>query len=148
MCLQIFLKVIGGPNVIRGVFIFWLFIVKPTVWISIKKTYPKTVKFILAPINKVLKKFGLSPINVYPPLPFQLTSLDVNRRNIVSTSTRLRRSLIVYTREDFFKRFFIVDLLAKFFNFFNFFVFLPLLFKLYSGRVQLRIGNVVWLLFY
>jgi hypothetical protein len=140
-CLQIALKVVGGLNVIRGLLIFWLFIVKTSVWISTKKTHPKTVRFILAPINKVLKMFGLSPIDPSPPIQtFQLRSLP----NPVSTRlSSISGSLIAYTRDHFLERFFLVAVIIKFLKFFNILVFLPFIFKLYRERVQLRGNNVV-----
>ena len=41
---QILLRILQGINMIRGVFIFLIFIWKPTIWKAIKETHPRLAK--------------------------------------------------------------------------------------------------------
>jgi hypothetical protein len=43
---QLFLRIIGGLNMLRGLFIFLVFIFKRSVWEMIKKKHPRMAKWI------------------------------------------------------------------------------------------------------
>ena len=64
---------------IKGFFLFLIFICKPSVWIMTKKQHPKLVKVLTWPINMFLKRFNRS-IDV--GIPLQNVSSRVTKTTI------------------------------------------------------------------
>ena len=59
---QLALRILGGLNMIRGFFIFLVFICKESVWKMTEKKHPKLARALSRPVRFVREKcFGIEP---------------------------------------------------------------------------------------
>ena len=66
---QVLLRGLGGLNMMRGFFIFLVFICKTSVWATARKRHPKLLKCLCAPIEMVIgKKVGALSTGSSPDL--------------------------------------------------------------------------------
>jgi hypothetical protein len=73
------LRIVGGLNMIRGFFIFLIFICKPSIWKMTRKRHPKLVQAFARPFNFVWEKWsGFVPVQSSELAgPIQLTEQNV-----------------------------------------------------------------------
>jgi hypothetical protein len=58
---QVFLRVIGGLNMIRGFFLFLVFMCKRNIWEMAKRRHPRLIAFICYPFFKLTTEDESSP---------------------------------------------------------------------------------------
>ena len=89
---QLMLRIVGGLNMLRGFFIFLVFIFKPSVWKMIKTRHPRLARALARPYAYVRNKWlGAPP----PEVEVGLTELHERRNTIVTKANEESRPLVV-----------------------------------------------------
>jgi hypothetical protein len=83
------LRIVGGLNMIRGFFIFLVFICKPAVWRMTKKRHPKLARALALPFSAARKKW----LDARHQVPGSASDMQMHSRDPVTTSPGLRRTL-------------------------------------------------------
>lgn len=89
---QLMLRIVGGLNMLRGFFIFLVFIFKPSVWKMIKARHPRLAQALARPYTCVRNTWlGAPP----PEVEVGLTELHERHNTIETKANEESRPLVV-----------------------------------------------------